>query len=247
MSFEDYNKLKFRQTGVYLLTCDSNGKQYIGSSVDIKMRVGTHFYRDFKHYPWREFYQDIAKYGFDGFSITVLELCDRDQLISREQYWYDQLKPVYNFARPVVCPFDLSEVRKLSIERSNTPEKVAERKRLFNTDKYKDIFRYEAHATGYNAIKACDAYTKDGELVGSFRSLAEAARWVEEVAPEFRAKNKVSKVKSVCDGERRSAFGYVFKYHDTSVTTMAQASTESIDTASEADGTLDGEPTDVKR
>lgn len=244
MAYEDY-KLLPRKCGVYLLTCNVNGKQYVGASVDVKMRVGTHFYRDFKHYPWRDFYQDVAAYGFDGFTIKVLELCDHDVLLQREQYWYDLLQPVYNFARPVECPLALPSVKQLAKSTDNYKLMVDRRRELYNSPEYKEKFR-SMHQVGYNAMKPCSAFSKDGELLASFRSLAEAARWVEEVAPQFKAKNKTSKVKAVCDGERPTAFGFVFKY-DQCVTTMAQASTESIDTASEADGTLDGEPTDVKR
>lgn len=53
---------------------------------------------------------------------------------------------------------------------------------------------------------------------------------------------KECRIKAVCDGERPTAYGYKFKYIQ-SVTTMAKASTQSIDTAVEAEGTSD----DVKR
>lgn len=210
MAFEDYQRLP-KASGVYLLTCVANGKQYVGASVDIKMRVGTHFYRDYKKYPWREFYQDIGKYGFDGFSMEVLELCDRNIMLEREQYYYDKFQPVYNFARPVKCPLELPEVIELSQSRSNSDEAIERRRELYNSPKYKELFR-SLHKDGYNAMKPCSAYTKSGERVASFRSLAEAARWVDEVVPQYKAKNKTSKVKAVCDGERKIAFGFVFKY-----------------------------------
>lgn len=242
MAYEDYKKLP-KVSGVYLLTCNANGKQYVGSSVDIKMRVGTHFYRDFKKFPWREFYQDIGKYGFDGFSMEVLELCDRNDMLEREQYYYDKLQPVYNFARPVKCPFELDEVKRLAKSTEKYHKSVELRRERYNTPEYKELFR-STHKEGYNAMKPCSAYTKEGEKVASFRSLAEASRWVEVVAPQFKAKNKTSKVKAVCDGERPTAFGYVFKY-DQSVTTTAQAGTHAIGTCGEADGTPD--LSDVKR
>lgn len=211
MAIEDYRKLARFCTGVYLLTCDANGKQYVGASVDIKMRVGTHFYRDFHKYPWREFYQDIAKYGFDGFTIEVLETCEREHLLEREQFWYDKIKPVYNFARPVECPFNLLEVRRFSKSTENYEKAVARRKELYNTPEYKEKFR-SMHQVGYNAMKPCSAFTLEGEKVASFRSMSEAARWVEANLPQYKGKNKVSRIKDVCDNERHTAFGLIFKY-----------------------------------
>ena len=36
------------------------------------------------------------KYGYGGFSLEILEYCDRDKVIEREQYYIDLLKPEYN-------------------------------------------------------------------------------------------------------------------------------------------------------
>lgn len=38
----------------------------------------------------------LLKYGFSNFSLEILEYCDRDNVLQKEQYYLDLLKPVYN-------------------------------------------------------------------------------------------------------------------------------------------------------
>ena len=38
----------------------------------------------------------ILKYGYINFKLEILEYCDPNDVIKREQYYIDQLKPEYN-------------------------------------------------------------------------------------------------------------------------------------------------------
>jgi len=38
----------------------------------------------------------LLKYGFSNFSLEILEYCSRYNLLEREQYYLDNLKPDYN-------------------------------------------------------------------------------------------------------------------------------------------------------
>ena len=53
--------------------------------------------------------------------------------------------------------------------------------------------------------------TLDSILVIEFISFQGGARWLSENT-EFTGKNKASKIKAVCDGERQTAFGYKWEY-----------------------------------
>jgi hypothetical protein len=44
-------------------------------------------------------YRALLKYGYSNFSLDILEYCDLDVLISREQYYLDNLKPCYNILK----------------------------------------------------------------------------------------------------------------------------------------------------
>ena len=41
-------------------------------------------------------YKAIFKYGYCNFRLEILEYCDRDKTLEREQYYIDTLKPEYN-------------------------------------------------------------------------------------------------------------------------------------------------------
>jgi group I intron endonuclease len=44
-------------------------------------------------------YDAILKYGHSNFSLEILEYCDQSDLIKREQYYFDSLKPEYNILK----------------------------------------------------------------------------------------------------------------------------------------------------
>jgi group I intron endonuclease len=41
----------------------------------------------------------LLKYGFSNFSLEILEYCDYEDLLKREQYYLDTLKPKYNIVK----------------------------------------------------------------------------------------------------------------------------------------------------
>lgn len=87
------NKKKI--SGVYKITNKITGDFYIGSSKDIKLRWYIHKTPyTIKQHPNVKLYKSMAQYGRDNFTIEVIE--ETTDLREREQYWIEQLKPVYN-------------------------------------------------------------------------------------------------------------------------------------------------------
>lgn len=41
----------------------------------------------------------LIKYGYSNFTLDILEYCDPNDVISREQHYIDQLKPIYNILK----------------------------------------------------------------------------------------------------------------------------------------------------
>lgn len=76
---------------------DLKGRIYVGSSNDIDKRRNKHFndLRKIKHCN-KKLQDYFKKYGESGFSFSVIDLCDDSELLSREQYFIDTLKPWYN-------------------------------------------------------------------------------------------------------------------------------------------------------
>lgn len=82
------------RSGVYRITCIANGRIYIGSAKNIRMRwklhrthlrMGIHHNRPLQS-TWR-------KYPESDFVFDVLEFCDLGSVIETEQKWLDQLRP----------------------------------------------------------------------------------------------------------------------------------------------------------
>lgn len=84
------------KTGIYKLV-DLKGRFYIGSSVNIPERKKLHFreLRKNKHdnIKLQNYYN---KYGENSIQLEIIETCEYDSLIEREQFYIDLLKPHFN-------------------------------------------------------------------------------------------------------------------------------------------------------
>lgn len=97
-----YNKNRIlrdihNKSGIYCWYCKPSGNMYVGSGKNLRERVGDYYQpayiRDREHLP---IIRAINKYGIDKFSLMILELCNEQDLISREQFWIDFINPTYN-------------------------------------------------------------------------------------------------------------------------------------------------------
>lgn len=108
--------------GIYACFCKVTGKCYVGSALDVWVRVRGHCYQlttQTHHNPY--FQRAWNKYGEDNFEWVVLEICGtEEELRDREQHWInfyrkDDHKRIYNIANPVrqrVPAFRMSEAHK---------------------------------------------------------------------------------------------------------------------------------------
>lgn len=93
------------KSGIYIITNTVNNKTYIGSSYDILLRFKNHMYqlRNKKHNN-TILQNSFNCYGESVFLLDVLELCDREILVDREQFFINQFKPEMNIARDTKAP-----------------------------------------------------------------------------------------------------------------------------------------------
>ncbi|MDD2470089.1 MAG: GIY-YIG nuclease family protein [Bacilli bacterium] len=79
--------------GVYQIKNLVNGKMYIGSSIDINSRWKEHI-RDLNNNKHHSLHLQRAwnKYGESSFEFNVLEECNEDTTLEREQYYLDKLE-----------------------------------------------------------------------------------------------------------------------------------------------------------
>lgn len=86
-------------SGVYTLICMETNRVYIGSSV----KLGARFldYMQPKYLgsrPNSPLIKAIIKYGYINFCFAVLETCKPWEVLEREQYWLDLIRPEYNLS-----------------------------------------------------------------------------------------------------------------------------------------------------
>lgn len=84
-------------SGIYKITCTISNNFYIGSSCNIKSRWSGHR-SDLRHnkHQSKQLQRAYTKYGLDCLNFEIIEECPRTQCITREQYYLDTLKPLYN-------------------------------------------------------------------------------------------------------------------------------------------------------
>jgi len=94
-----YNE-NYKKSGIYRWNNLITGKSYVGSSIDLSHRF-TQYYSTIhlKKHKTSVIYRSILKYGYNKFSLDILEYCKPSLCISREQYYLDLLKPEYNILK----------------------------------------------------------------------------------------------------------------------------------------------------
>lgn len=91
------------KSGIYMWTNLTNSKFYIGSSVSLATRFTIYFSLGALNKRTENnssaIYSALLKYGYDNFKLDILEYCDPEIVITREQYYIDELKPEYNILK----------------------------------------------------------------------------------------------------------------------------------------------------
>lgn len=85
------------RSGIYLWENKISGKTYVGSSQDLRKRIVDYFdNNNLKNPKGSIIYKTLSKYGHNNFNLNILEYCSIKDLMVREQYYLDTLKPDYN-------------------------------------------------------------------------------------------------------------------------------------------------------
>jgi len=92
------------KSGVYRWTNKTNGKTYVGSSCNLRVRL-TNYY-NVKHLSkWDGLMvRALLKFGYSNFKLEILEYCLPEDVINREQYYLDLLQPEYNIYKVAGSP-----------------------------------------------------------------------------------------------------------------------------------------------
>ena len=88
-------------SGIYLIHNNVNGKQYVGSGMDLRIRLANYYFPS-RLADNRYISRSILKYGHGSFSVIILDVLGKAStttkvdIISKEQHYIDLYKPVYN-------------------------------------------------------------------------------------------------------------------------------------------------------
>jgi len=89
--------------GVYRWINTATNESYVGSSTNIAKRLKKYYCNSYlrskilKHNS--RIYKSILEYNYSNFNLEILEYCNKESLISREQYYIDLLNPEYNILK----------------------------------------------------------------------------------------------------------------------------------------------------
>jgi len=122
------------KSGIYMLTNKLTNDIYIGQSADISKRFKNYF--NFSYIKSKDSFiisRALLKYGYSNFSVTILEYCDKSNLIVREQYYFNKLNPQYNILKIAGSSrnFKHSEETKMKISESLKGIYIKEKSALF--------------------------------------------------------------------------------------------------------------------
>jgi hypothetical protein len=88
------------KSGVYRWVNKVNGKTYVGSSVNLSRRLKNYYSLNLMGTKIKlgqsAIYSAILKYGHSNFKLVILEYCDSSDVIEREKYYFNLLRPKYN-------------------------------------------------------------------------------------------------------------------------------------------------------
>lgn len=127
MSFELKGK-----SGIYCFFNKSNGKYYVGSGVDLNRRINLYFQNSWlQNHSNMIIVKAILRYGIDKFALFILEFCDRDNCLSRENHFISSLNPSYNIYKTAGSPLgykhtlqNIAKIRKAALFRTFSKETI---------------------------------------------------------------------------------------------------------------------------
>jgi len=207
---------------IYEFVNNINGKIYIGQTKNFKSRLRCHKYHTKFNKKNNPFYAALRKYGWDNFSINVLEECDIELLNEKEEYWIKEKDCIYPNGYNIMKggnQYEMSEdtkkkisetrkgikfssnhienLRKSHLGKTLTEEqksKISEKnKGKIHSEETKKKLRYSNPNR-----KEVGRFNSEGSLICKYESIKEAAKILEcnvgHLSECCRGKRKLTKI-----------------------------------------------------
>ena len=88
------------KSGIYMFQNSINDKKYIGSAINLSNRLSDYYSTGYMENALKRsnshIYRALLKYGYENFSLTILEYCEPEKCIEREDYYLCSLPHEYN-------------------------------------------------------------------------------------------------------------------------------------------------------
>ena len=158
---------KRMKAGVYLISNNVNGKCYVGSTIHLDQRRKQHFSRlEHNKHVNKHLQNAYNKYGREAFEFEVLEIIDiddsiKDNLLMREQFWIDNLKPAYNI---------------LPVAGSNLGYQHTEETKQKISNSTKGVKKSESHAKHRKSQSHHSIINIDGVVYNSIKEASEKTK-----------------------------------------------------------------------
>lgn len=126
------------KSGVYKFSNVITNESYVGSSSNISKRFSRYFSLNYlkdkiERYNSR-IYTAILENGYNNFNIEILEYCDVNIILKREQYYIDLLKPKYNIALRAGSLLGFKHTEKTKLKFKNRKNKTGHPVILINKE-----------------------------------------------------------------------------------------------------------------
>lgn len=176
-------KQNLKKSGIYCIINIKNNKRYIGSSKNIYQRLLKHrsLLRKNKHQNIK-LQNSWNKYKENNFDYYILELCKKNKLCKKEQFYIDTLKPELNIT--------LIVERNILSKESRIKQSITRKKRI-KSGKIK------------LATKIIYQYDLQGKFIKSYSSLKEACEKV-NISPSTICRH--------LNGTYKKGGGYLWSY-----------------------------------
>lgn len=216
------------QSVIYKITNSINNKIYIGKSSNIKKRLSQYSYMlKFNLLHNSHLQSSIIKYGRENFTFEILEFSNKENLNNQEKYWIDFYKsynPKFGYNKTfggdgLIATEEIklrisnsligikhSDERKLNQSESHKGKTLSDETKIKQSNSQKIRFQDNSEIIKHRLAMSKEPIIQlrlDGIFVKEFISIREAERIT---------KIHSSTISRVCNGERKSAGGYIWKY-----------------------------------
>jgi len=169
------------KSGIYMLTNNITKKIYIGQSSDLSNRFKNYFNISYINSKASlTINRALIKYGYSNFSLSILEYCDKSDLLTREQFYFDKLNPEYNILKIAGSSLKSkhSERTKARISKSLKGAYMKEKSALFGNLHTEETKKLMSAISG-NSVNIYEKFSSKGfKLIGSFVSARRAGKFL---------------------------------------------------------------------